>query len=236
MKNFAIVLALLAAPILSQAQAPNQTKKAVRNDAVSFNGQKYPCFVYEYGSPADLVEQAIKETMLKAGYKPSKGPRNWLVYKTISLPSHGISEPTDLYIKVEENGKRDNLRSDVYVISTKPGLVSDEKPTKANAGSAAVGVVLAAGGAAFLTGLDTQVDEKQFDANLKTQSALATKEESRLENLKSEQRRLENRIKDLQDELADNLKQQELQMNVLAKEKAKLAGMREKKAPAEKKD
>jgi hypothetical protein len=232
MKNLMMTLALLTG-VFATAQI-----KQVGQDIVEYNGQKYPCHVYEYPSAANLVEDAIKEKMLSAGNKTDKGAKNWLVYKNVLLPGHTEGGLYDVYIKVEERGKKDNVKSTVYVIATKPNEISDEKVSKADRSSTAVNIGLAAGGAAFLSGLDEQVGNKQFDADMKLQELLAAKEDKKLIGLKEAQRKIESRIKDLQDELAQNMKEQELQSNVLAKEKTKFEAMKEKKTgvPASKKD
>ncbi|TAD86582.1 MAG: hypothetical protein EAY75_07860 [Bacteroidetes bacterium] len=226
MKNLLLTVAVLAG-LVAGAQV-----KTVGQDIVEYNGQKYPCHVYEYANASGLVEDAIKERMMRAGNKTTKGARNWLVYKNVLLP--GITEAglSDVYIKVEEQGKKDNVKSTVYLITTKPNEISDERVKKADRSNSAVNIALLPSGVPFLTSMNELVSSKQFDADLKAQEDAAAKEEKRLVELKDDQRKLEKRIKELQDELAENAKAQERQVQIVATEKAKADAMKAtKKAP-----
>lgn len=202
--------------------------QGIRNDNIEFNGQKYPCYVYEYQSKGDMVEDAIKEKMQKAGNKPTKGPKGWLVYRNVLIPGNAEAGMKDVFVKVDDNSKKEDVKSKVYLIATKPGEIPEEKLSKADRDNTTEGIILAAGGAAFLTTMDENVGEKQFSSNLKAQEGLVEKEDQKLKNLKDKQNDLEKKLKDLQEDMSKNLQEQEKQAGFVEREKAKLEEMKAK--------
>lgn len=86
----------------------------VSEGEIEFNKIKRTVKTMEVGQEPDIVEQAVKDKMLKAGYKSSES-KGWLVFKNVNDPSIA-GEVCDVYVKTERKSRKEKESSIVYFL------------------------------------------------------------------------------------------------------------------------
>jgi hypothetical protein len=190
-----LFLILLAAIVYSTT-----TSAQVSEAVVDFNKTKRTVKSMEINDAPDVVEQAIKNKMLKAGYKP-KESKGWLEFKDIDDRSI-TSERSDLYIKVERKSRKDKETSLVYFFASKPGDQATPAPFEGN--------MLTADG--FYNDVVSHTAVERLERDIKAQEDVTKKAQKKYDDLVKDQASLEKKIKGLQEDLEDNKKKQENQV------------------------
>lgn len=166
--------------------------------------------VIELPYAPETVENAIKESMEKKGYRPEKMKGDIIVYRGVRLDND--SEISDLHFKVERKSRKEKNVSQVHLIvgrsSENVALRSDLDTHKSEHAKT------------FLNNLVPSVAAHQLELDIKDQDNTVKKAEKKLRGLEDDQKSLEKRLQDTEDKLAQNKKDQEAQTAELQKQKS----------------
>jgi hypothetical protein len=187
---------------------------------VEFNGARYPAYIKEMDASVDQAINAVKEIMTAKGAK-GKEFKGFLIYREVVLPATGSYDVHDLFVKVDPIGKKANNRSKIHLIITKPGAISEDKPSKENRNSA-VPVALAAGGVAILDEVTPAVENQVYLRNVLNQENEVKKAEKKLQDLQDDQAKLEKQLSKLQEDLKKNKSNIDTQIKQVEAAKAEL--------------
>ncbi len=182
-------------------------------------GQDKKTSVIELPYSTDVVESAIKEAMVKKGYKEEK-IKGVQVFRGVRLD--GDTELSDLHFKVERKNKRDKNSSLVHLIvgrsSENVALRTENDHYKSDYART------------FLSELVPSVAAYQLELDIKAQEETVKKAEKKLKGLQSDQKSLEKRLQDTQDKLEQNRKDQESQVAELERQKSIMTEMQSRRS------
>jgi hypothetical protein len=181
-------------------------------------GQNKHSSKIELAYPADVVKNAIKESMAKQGIKEQR-IKGVQVFKGVRL--EGDSELSDLHFKVEPKSRKEK---DITVVHLIVGRSSENVALRAEND-----MHKSEHGKAFLNTLAPAVGAHNLEVGIKDQDAAVKKAEKKLKNLENEQKNLERRLQDLQDKLVQNQKDQEAQTAEVAKQHEVLESMQSRR-------
>ena len=185
-KYFLLLLICIACGITGSAQ--------VGEAVVEFNKSKRTVKSMEISDAPEIVEQAVKNKMLKSGYK-QKESKGWMVFKDIDDPEIS-SERSDLYIKVERKSRREKEASLVYFFASKPGDPATPVPFENNMLS----------GDGFYSSVAAYTTIERLEKDIRDQEEITKKNQRKYDELVKDQASLEKKIKNLQEELENNKK------------------------------
>jgi DNA-binding FrmR family transcriptional regulator len=199
-----------------------------RTGEAEFNGIVYPAYIKEVEvSPNDAMD-AIKEILANRNAGNPKNIKGWMVYRNVVLPSTGTYTPQDLFAKVERAGKKQEDKSRISLIITKPGVISDQKPPKGTK-SVPVGFTLATGGSAIFEEATPAIENKAYLQAVLNQEKAVQKAEKKLSDLKLEEERLTKYMEKLQSDIENNKKDIESQIQAIENAKSDLQKVKEAK-------
>lgn len=215
-KIFFILLSILIFQDLLQAQAYEGN--------IEYDKKRQEAFVIEYPYTPEAVENAIVARMQKLGYKgkeekgmfnKDKGFRKFrdAFITEVDSKSH------DYIIKVEPKSRKDSDRSLIYLI-VMDGDINYKGEMDA------LGVT---GAKDFLNSLLPDIEASQLELDIIGQEDAVEKAEKKLDNLKSEKKNMEEKIRKLQDDIKDNEKAQEDASEVIKNQKKVLENLRERR-------
>lgn len=187
------LLFLLNAAIVFFAQAQ------VTDSEVEFNKIKRTVKTMEVGQDPEIVEQAVKDKMLKSGYKSTES-KGWLIFKNVNDPTIS-SEMCDFYVKTERKSRKDKETSIVYFFASKPNDNATPVPF--------AGEMLMADG--FHGLVIANATALKLEKDIKGQEETLKKSEKKYDELVKDQASLEKKIKNLQEELEQNKQKQQSQ-------------------------
>ncbi|HRO47590.1 hypothetical protein [Agriterribacter sp.] len=167
---------------------------------VEFNKTKRTVKSMEVSDAPDVVEQAIKNKMLKLGYK-AKTNKGWMEFKDVDDRSIA-GERSDLYIKVERKSRKDKETSLVYFFASKPGNQATPVPFESN--------MLSEDG--FYSNIVSYTVAERLERDIRAQEDITKKAQKKYDDLVKDQASLEKKIRDFQNDLEDNKKKQEAQV------------------------
>lgn len=208
MRSILTLTAFLFVALTTKAQTFMKT-------TAEYNGQKYPCYVMEYALNPDATEDVIKNEMKKQGYTASKS-KGYLVYRNVRLANLNNNAPQDVFFKIDRKSRKEGDKTLVTLISAKPGEIPEGKVKGAKT---VADISTSTDSELFLTGFQGGVQESSHNLAVKNQTDELAKAEKKMEQLQKDQVKLEKKIKDLQDDLQSNLKDQEKQTEEIAKQK-----------------
>lgn len=170
----------------------------------------------------EIVEGAIRTRLESATVKEER-LKGMQVFKGGRItPTDG--EVVDFYFKVDRKGRKEDNTSVVYLILGRPNEnvalrnLNDEFRVQ--------------DGKSFLNALVPVVEKHKLDTDIAQQEELVRKTERTLNNLQNDQRDYEKRIRDLQEKMAQNRRDQETQSAELAKQRTLRDALLSKKASA----
>jgi hypothetical protein len=205
---FTTIIALFLSPfVFSQAQMGTIEYQRKDRQAVVIYSQY----------PPEIVEEAIKQRLTKAGNKGKDG--RFLEFKNASIPEYNLSG-VDLVFKVEPRSRKEKDESVVYMIvlkgpdnfatsETDPDLIESSKN--------------------FLVSTQPHIEAHNLEVEINKQDEAIKKAEKKLSNLIDDQQDLEKKIRNLQEKLEQNRKDQEAQKNTVANHKSTLENMKGKR-------
>jgi hypothetical protein len=147
----------------------------------------------------EIVEGALRESFAKRDVKEER-LKGMQVFKGARLtPTDG--EMVDLYFKVDKKGKKEDNRSVVYLILGRPnenvGLRMPDDAFRIQDAKS------------FLGNLNPVVEAHKLEVEIAKQENEISKSEKRLSGLVDDQKALEERMRDLQERIDQNKREQE---------------------------
>jgi hypothetical protein len=172
------------------------------------------------------VEDALIKRMEKLGYKTKaeKGlfnkDKGFIVHKS-AFVTEVSDRSMDYVFKVDRKSRKEKDESVIYMILIKDG-------ENAKGGFSAEDVERAK---AFLNNLNPDVESSDLDLKIKKQDDVVIKSEKKFKTLQDNQANLEKKIKELQADLEQNLKDQELQQKEIENQKKLAEEMKGRRKP-----
>lgn len=206
---------------LAFAQQPMPT-------TVEYNGQKYPAHLVSFNLPPDETEKVIKDRMKSLGYNPEKG-KGAIVYRNVKLNELDLDQNQDVIFNVERKGRKEKDQSVVTMIAAKAGEIPTEKVKGAKI---VAQVTTPSNSVSFLNGFQSGINLAAFNLEVEKLTDNVAKAEKTQEGLQKDQSKLEKKIKDLQDDLTVNKKDQDKQTEEIARLR-KLLEDKKKSPPVE---
>lgn len=182
---------------------------------VEYNGQKYPCYVVEFNLPPDNTENIIKNKLKEEGYTADKS-KGFLVYRNVKLKNLDPIDPQDVLLKIERKSRKEKDQSLVTIITAKPGEIPEDKVKGAKT---VADVTMSPNSVSFLNSFQGDFNLKAYDLAVAAQTDEVAKAEKKLDDLRKDQSKIEKKIKDYQDDLAVNKKNQDKQVEEITKQK-----------------
>lgn len=173
-----------------------------------YNKLKKPALLAELPFSDNTVKDAILDHMKTKGYKQDKN-KDYLVFKGVSLTELGPGQ-YDLYFKIDEKSRKERDKSMVTMFISKGYenfVGADTEPDLINNGKT------------FLDGFLGTTASYDLELQIKSQDEAVKKAERRLQDMMNDKSELEKRIARLQDELAQNAKNQIDQQSEIDKQK-----------------
>jgi len=200
------------------AQAP------IRSTA-EYNGQKYPCYIIEYNLPPDEAEDVIKNKLKSEGYKADNS-KGYLVYRNVRLPALDSTEAQDVLFKIDRKSRKEKDKSLVTMISAKAGLIPEDKVKGAKA---VADIEPSSNAIAFMNSFQSGINLQSYNLAVSDQESVVGKAEKKLKSLQDDSAKLVKKINDYQSDLEANKKDQQKQIDEIAKQKALLDQTRAKR-------
>lgn len=205
------ILAIAFALIFTSATAQSVVSK------VEYNKVLQSAVTCEYPFTPDVVEGAITAKFKSSGYS-SKSTKGYDLYRMAKLPELG-NESYDLYIKVERKSKREKDKA-VVTLLLSTGFEKFVNDT--------TGTAILAKAQEYLNGLFPVIAAYDLELQIADQEELVKKADKKYSSAVDEGESLEKKKKKLEDDIADNIKDQaakkqeaEAQRQVLQTLKAK---------------
>jgi len=208
-KFFTMLFVLVGSVFFGAAQ--------VTDAVVDFNKTKRTVKSMEINESPSVVEQAIRNRMLTAGYKSSDS-KGWLIFKGVNNATFS-DDPCDLYMKVEKKSRKEKETSVVYFFASKPN--EHATPVELSA------EMLSSDGFQSQIALNSEVEKLERD--IKEQEKTTEKSQKKYDDLVKEQSTLERKIKDLQSDLEKNKQKQAEQLQDLDNQKRVLDQLKSKR-------
>ena len=150
----------------------------------------------------------IEEKLEKMGYK-GKSAKDFTVFRGVTLPEIGTGV-YDIYFMVEKKSKRDKDNAVVTMMLSK-GYENFVTETEDAA--------IITNAKNYLDGLKLSVTAYDLEGQIKEQEAIVKKNEKKSSNLAEDGQNLESKFKKLQEQIADNKKEQIDQNSEVEKQK-----------------
>lgn len=211
MKRIVTLLVLLLAFAISFSQSYEAKMEHQRKEHVAA--------VIELPYPVDVVEDAIKSYMAKKGYKvtSAKGVHS---FKGVKLHSAN-PDNNDIHFKVERKSRKEKEVSLVHLVVSKENESLIQRMADDRAGIEDA--------KSFLNGMTPHFEAHHLEVEITSQDKSVKKAEKKLDDLVEDQLDLEKKIKNLQDKLEQNKKDQEAQKAEVANQKTILENLKGKR-------
>ena len=187
---------------------------------VDHHRKDQPALIIELPYPPDVVEDAIKDYLNKKGSKNTSS-RGYQLFKDTKL-SELDTEGNDLYFKVERKSRKEKDVSVVYFYVTKPN-----ENLKATTTSAEMHNTHRA--RSFLAAMLPALEAHNLEVEITGQEGAVKKAEKKYDRLTEDGQDMEKRLKQLQEDIENNKKEQEKQKQEIEKQKNILETMRNKR-------
>jgi len=168
--------------------------------------------------PAKTVEDAIADTFAKLGYKATTS-KGFTVYKGVSLPELG-SGTYDIYFMVDKKSKKDKENSTVTMMLSKgfDAFVNESVDENVIQKSKT-----------YLDSMRNMLATYDLEQQIIAQEEEVKSAEKKNLNLVDDAKNLEKKKRKLDDDIADNIKDQEKQVKEIEKQKQILEVMKAKR-------
>lgn len=174
--------------------------------------------INELSYSSDVSMNGIKKKMSQLGYT-GKENDGYLVYRNVDMPDIGPGK-YNLYFKSERKSKKEDNRSTVYM------LISDSYDAFINETRDAEAVK---NGKAFLNTLEVQAASAAIDKEILNEEENLKKAEKRLNNAVDDGNDLEKKRRKLEEDIAQNKKDQETRKAEVERQKQVLEAARNKR-------
>lgn len=200
-----IVLLLAIAISLGTASAAQAYE-----DNIQYDKKKQQAIAINYNYPAQAVENAFTEKMLKLGFKAKeeKGilnkDRGFIVFKNAYITDIS-NDRMDYVIKVERKSRKESDESVMYMLMIKDGENAMIKMGAENTGKAKL----------LLNNMLPEIEAANLELQIKAQEEVVSKAEKKLKDLKEDQVSLEKRLQQNKTDQEDTQKDIEVQKQSL---------------------
>lgn len=209
-----IIFLLLAVVGTANAQSVNST--------VSFNKVERPALMLTVPYKESVAEGAIVENLKKTGYDAeTKGKFFWkqnkvngfYTFKSVNLNGNLV----DLYFKVDQKSRKlDQTNMYLLVSNGEENFIGRDDTAVYNSAKR------------FLDGFVGETASYKHQLDIKAQEETVKDSEKKLTKLKENEKDMERKIEQLQNDLKKNREQQVNQVQVIELEKKKLEGLKAK--------
>jgi|GEM_PF-275955 len=158
--------------------------------------------------PDDVIDKAIEDYMAKKGIRPGS-VNGFKVYRNYKL--EGQDHNSDLYFKVDRKSRSEKDVSIVYLMLAK--TAEDIKSRKLNDST---GLQLE-GGKELLEGMLASFEAYNLEVQIKNQEAAVKKAQKKFDDLVSDQKDYEKKMRNIQDKQTQNKKDQVRQSEEIKK-------------------
>ena len=180
---------------------------------VDYNRTQQAALVSEYNYPEQIVEKTLRDKIEQMGYK-IKSTRGFLVISNATL-SDISSKPMEYAFKVERKSKKEK---DIAVLSA----IMNENGVNATADNTARLK-------SFLTDLIPSIEAVNLYFMVNEQFNVIVKSQKKLKNLQDEQSSMERKVRNLQDDLKKNAREQDDMLKEITKQQELLEAFKAKK-------
>jgi hypothetical protein len=179
-----------------------------RVSTVEYLKTKRQSIVADFPFSTKTVMNSIEEKLEKMGYK-GKDAKDFTVFRGVILPEIGTGV-YDIYFMVDKKSKRDKDNSIVTMMISKgyENFVTEEEDGE-----------LITNAKNYLDNLKLSVSAYDLEDQIKEQEVILRKNEKKASNLVEDGQSLENKFKKLQEQIADNKKDQADQNSEVEKQK-----------------
>ncbi len=212
MKKAALLGLLIVSGYFAQAQAYEGKAEVQRKE--------HTAAVMELPYPPDQAEDAIVQYMAQKGYKLASTKGGIMTFKGVKLNPNN-TDNNDIHFKVERKSRKEKESSIVQMIVSKENeslatRLADDRAGIEDAKS-------------FLSGMTPSFESFHLEKSIVDQDNSVKKAEKKLDDLVEEQQDLEKKIKNLQEKLAKNKKDQEAQKAEVGNQKTILETLKGKR-------
>lgn len=179
-------------------------------DNIQYDKKKQQAIAINYNYPAQAVENAFIEKMLKLGFKAKeeKGilnkDRGFIVFKNAYVTDIS-TDRMDYIIKVERKSRKESDESVMYLIMIKDSENAMIKMGAENTGKAKL----------LLNNMLPEIEAANLELQIKAQEEVVSKAEKKLKDLKDDQASLEKRLQQNKTDQEDTQKDIEVQKQSL---------------------
>jgi hypothetical protein len=174
-----------------------------RSGTVEYDKQQVPCYIYDVNFSKDVAEDAIKDKFKQMGVNGTD-KKGFMEFRNAIVPDIS-STPVDVLIKVV---KKDKSSSTINMIVSRPVGATDTSLPPAE------------GSTAFLNNLNTTTTDYSLELDIKKQADALKSAQKKYTNLTDDGNSLQKKLKNVQDDIADNAKKQAAQSEEVKKQQA----------------
>jgi hypothetical protein len=217
MNKFFLSLIFLGASFLVKAQNAYE-------DKIEYNKEKQACLVMEYSFSSAAVENAVVARMNKLGFKgkEEKGMFNkdkgFRVYKDALI---GDISPSryNYVINIDRKSRKESDAAVLYLIIMKDDGNALSRLNTEELGNAKT----------FLNNLLPDIEAADLELQITAQEDIVSKAEKKMKSLQTDKDDMEKRIKKLQDDIQQNIKDQEKQTSEIENQRKALDALKGKR-------
>jgi len=180
----------------------------VTEGTATYNKTEHTAIVGKFDFAPGLVKETILEDMKYKGFVKSTDSKGYRLFAGINFAELS-PEPIDFYLKVDAV-KKEKDKALVYLLISKGGenfITQATDPACLNAATE------------YLLSLKPKFEARQLEINIELQEALIKKAERSYNSLIGTGESLQSKKKEIEEDIAKNLKEQESQKAILEKEK-----------------
>ncbi|GAC1452139.1 MAG: hypothetical protein NVSMB7_14820 [Chitinophagaceae bacterium] len=213
-KSFILFFSLIVAGMaIAQPQATEGTAE--------FQKTTQPAAIIELPYAANVVEKAIADYMLQKGSKgnDTKGFKTFRGYKLRDSQDY----TSDLYFKIDRKSRKEK---DITVVSLIVGKNGEDVKTRSAPGNSGID-----GAKDLLNDMVASIDAYNLELQIQDQDDVVKKAQKKYDGLVDDQKIYEKKIKNLEDKIEQNKRDQEKQQEEMKKQQDTLEMLRGKRKP-----
>ncbi len=192
MKKFATLMFALAVIQCAFAQA--------YEGQVDYNKKSQAAALVEFKYPQEIIETTLKDKLERQGLKVKNNKGFMIVYNAVI---NSISNtPMDYAFQVDKKSKREKETIVIALVITTPSAAGDVNTTQDNLEKAK----------SFLNDLAPSIDGLNTNTMFTEQEKVLAKAQKKYKNLQDDQSSYEKKIKNLEEDLRKNAREQESQL------------------------
>jgi hypothetical protein len=181
-----------------------------------YNKAKQPAITCEFAYPPDLVETVITEDLKQRGYGKGKSTKGFQLFQAINF-NEISADKIDLYVRVERKGRKEK---DIAIVTV---LVSKGYD---NFISGAADAAIMQNTMTYINGIKPKLEKSNLEIQIAAQEEVLRKEEKKYNNLTEEAADLEKKRRKIEENIADNKKDQEKQKTEVDKQRQVLESIK----------